>query len=121
MLNAEVTVNNEKVADVQELKQSLASKDGVEHIMCDREESGLDVEFSEAGAAFIVWTDMEQEEVYYFDNGSGNVNSVELLINACPEERMMCYDFEIIKDIIFYYCETGERNPKYNWIKDAME
>ena len=63
---------------------------------------------------------LDTEEVYYFDNGSGNMESVPLLINFCPEERMMCYEFEVVKDIIQYFIETGERNPKYSWIADEM-
>ena len=29
------------------------------------------------------------EEIYYFDNGSGKTESVPLRINICPEERMI--------------------------------
>ncbi len=54
------------------------------------------------------------------NNGSGNMDSVSLLINVCPEERMMCYDLNILKDIVAYFCETGLRNPKYNWMEEGF-
>ena len=81
----------------------------------------LHIEFSEEGDAFIGWIDNYNEEFFYFDNGSGNTESVDLIINVCPEERMMCYDSNVLKEIVLYFCETGERNPNYNWIEDPME
>ena len=81
----------------------------------------LYIEFSEEGNAFVGWIDMCNEENYYFDNGSCNTESVDLIVNVCPEERMMCYDSNILKDIVRYFCETGLRNPKYNWIEDPLE
>ena len=47
--------------------------------------------------------------------------TMTMMINCCPEERMMCYDQEILKEIVYYFCETGERNPRYNWIEDMFE
>ena len=81
----------------------------------------LHIEFSEEGDAFIGWIDNYNEEYYYFDNGSGNTESVDLLVNVCPEERMMCYDSDVLKKIVLYFCETGLRNPDYDWIEDSLE
>ena len=115
MFHSNLTVNGEKVSNEKELEDFLNS----EHFTCEIEDYALEVEFSEGRAAFIGWLNSD-EEVYYFDNGSGNDEPVDLLINVCPEERMMCYDADVIKDIVYYFCETGQRNPKYNWIEDEM-
>lgn len=54
----------------------------------------------------------------HFDNGSGNKKPVDLIVDVCPEERMMCYEDKAIRDIVFYFCETGKRDPRYGWIED---
>ena len=90
-----------------------------DHFSCDIDDYCLEVEFSSDGNAFIGWLNGD-EEIYYFDNGSGNTDSVPLRINICPEERMMCYDRDVLKDIVKYFCEFGLRNPKYNWIRDEF-
>ena len=115
MLHSNLKINGKKYQNEKELEKFFAS----EHFTCEIGYNALEVEYSEEGAAFIGWIGNE-EEVYYFDNGSGNVEPVDLVINVCPEERMMCYDDVVIKDIVFYFCETGERNPKYNWIEDDI-
>ncbi len=105
---------------------AVESKEGLEpfflrkRFACCVGDNALEVEFSESRAAFIGWILDDGEEIYYFDNGSGNKEAVDLLINCCPEERMMCYDPDVIRDIVYYFCETGERNPKYNWIEDTF-
>lgn len=115
MLHSELTVNGQKISNEKELESFFE----LDRFSCEIEDAALEVEYSEDRAAFIGWINGD-EEVFYFDNGGGNDEPVEQLINFCPEERMMCYDTETIKDIIFYFCETGERNPKYNWIEDEM-
>ena len=50
----------------------------------------------------------------------GHKKPVDLLINVCPEERMMCYKLESIVDIVMYFCETGARDPMYDWIKEEF-
>ena len=55
-----------------------------------------------------------------YDNESGNTDPVALKINMCPEERMMCYDRNILKEIVLYFCEFGLRHPEYNWIQDEL-
>lgn len=115
MLHPDLMVNGKKISNEKELESFFNS----EHFTCEIEDVALEVEYSEERAAFIGWVNGD-EEIFYFDNGSGNDEPVDLLINVCPEERMMCYDAEAIKDIIYYFCETGERNPKYSWIQDEF-
>ena len=45
---------------------------------------------------------------------------VELKVNVCPEERMMCYDAEGLKKIVFYFCETGEMNLNITGLKISL-
>lgn len=116
MINSELNVNGNKISDFQELEKFFAS----EHFTCEIGDCALEVEYSKERAAFIGWLNGD-EEVFYYNNGSGNDKPVDLIINVCPEERMMCYDAEVIKDIVYYFCETGERNPKYDWIEDGVE
>ena len=111
------TVDRENAPGVEEIMDAL-NDDIVEQIFDDY---SLYIEFSEEGNAFVGWINSYDEENYYFDNGSGNTEMVELKVNVCPEERMMCYDAEALKEIVLYFCETGEMNPKYNWIEDQFE
>ncbi|MCI8945640.1 MAG: hypothetical protein HFI91_01080 [Lachnospiraceae bacterium] len=92
-----------------------------DHVCFDVGDNAMEIEFSPEGAAFIGWIDTYNDSIFYYDNGSGNREVVDLMINCCPEERMMCYDQEILKEIVYYFCETGERNPRYNWIEDMFE
>lgn len=78
----------------------------------------LTVEFDKNRAAFIGWYDECNDEFYYPDNGSGNTEPVDLLVNVCPEERFMCYDMANIQAIVAHFCETGQRNPDYTWVLD---
>ena len=112
-----LTINRKPVSNEEQL-MALLDDDIVELEIGDH---CLHVEFSEDGHAFIGWIDMYNDENYYFDNGSGNTESVDLKVNVCPEERMMCYDQNVLKEIVQYFCETGLRNPKYNWIEDTFE
>jgi len=115
--NENLTINRKPVSNEEQL-MALLDDDIVELEIGDH---CLHVEFSEDGHAFIGWIDMYNDENYYFDNGSGNTESVDLKVNVCPEERMMCYDQNVLKEIVQYFCETGLRNPKYNWIEDTFE
>ncbi|MBP5529452.1 MAG: hypothetical protein J6X80_05315 [Lachnospiraceae bacterium] len=110
-------IDSENAPSVEEIMAKLNS-DIVDY---EFDDYCLHIEFSEEGNAFVGWINTYNEENYYFDNGSGNTEMVELKVNCCPEERMMCYDPEALKEIVLYFCETGERNPKYNWIEDPME
>ena len=111
------TVDRENVPGVEEIMDAL-NDDIVEYIFDDY---SLYIEFSEEGNAFVGWINSYDDENYYFDNGSGNTEMVELKVNVCPEERMMCYDAEALKEIVLYFCETDEMNPKYNWIEEQDE
>ena len=95
---------------------------GLESEICsieiDCDNFSLSVEFDKHRAAFIGWYDESNDEFYYPDNGSGNTETVDLLVNVCPEERFMCYDMADIKAIAAYFCETGGRNPHYTWALD---
>ena len=79
----------------------------------------MEVEFSEEGAAYITLTNEITGTVYSLDSGSGGEEPVELLINVCPAEKMMCYDKEVISDIVMHFCATGEKNPKYTWEENS--
>ena len=115
--NEDLTINRKPVSNEEQL-MSLLDDDIVELEIGDH---CLHVEFSEEGHAFIGWIDTYNDENYYFDNGSGNTESVDLIVNVCPQERMMCYDQNVLKEIVLYFCETGLRNPKFNWIEDTFE
>lgn len=116
MLHKDMRVDGKKLPNEEGLEKILQSA----HFTCEIGELVLEVEFSEARSAFIGWLSGE-EDIFYYDNGSGDKEPAELLINVCPEGRMMCHDAEIIRDIVYYFCETGERNPKYQWIEDEFE
>ncbi|MCI8650634.1 MAG: hypothetical protein HFG20_11030 [Anaerotruncus sp.] len=117
MFHPDLLVDGYAITDPKKLKPFFQK----EHFCCRiGEEFALDVEFSKERAAFFGWFHWD-EEIYYFDNGSGNRKVVDLLINCCPQERLMCYDPEVIQNIVVYFCETGQRNPAYNWIADDFD
>lgn len=94
----------------------------IEHFMCDIEGEeanvSLDVEFSPARDAFIGWVDEYNESVWYYDNGSGETEPVDLLVNGCPQARLMCRSRSDTAAIITHFCETGERWPGCKWVPD---
>lgn len=116
MIHPNLKVNGKKVSGEKEIEDLFNS----EHFSCEIGDNSLEVEYSKSRAAFIGWISGD-EEVFYYDNGSGNEEPVDLIINVCPEERMICYDPDIIKDIVCCFCKTGERNPKYKWIEETFE
>ena len=65
MLHAEVNINGKNLTDESELEAALAHKDNLIHIICNKEEKGLDIEFSEKRDAFIGWTDLDTPKVVY--------------------------------------------------------
>lgn len=83
-----------------------------------RGDFSLSIEFAKNRSAFIGWYDECNDEFYYPDNGSGNTEPVDLLVNVCPEERFLCYEMADIKAIVAHFCETGERSPHYTWVLD---
>lgn len=115
MINKNLMINGQRITKEADII-AFFKKD---HFSCSIDDYCLEIEFSPDGNAFIGWLNGD-EEVYYFDNGSGNTVSVPLRINICPEERMMCYDRDVLKDIVMYFCKTGLRDPKYNWIPDEF-
>ena len=115
MINPNQTINGNAITEEKEIEAYFS----MDQFSCAVDDYWLEVEFSEERGAFIGWGNPD-EEIFYFDNGSGNTDSVDLIINVCPEERMMCYDPDVIKDIVNYFCETGLRNPNYNWIEDTF-
>ena len=66
----------------------------------------LKISFSADRAAFIRYIDWEGI-TYYYDNGSGKCEPVDLIVDRCPEEWMMCYDQQVIRRIVYYFCGTG--------------
>ena len=116
MINENLTINGEAVSSEEDIL-SFFDEDTFE---CVIDDYSLNVEFSSDGNAFIVWCDSYNDEVSYYDNGSGSSENVDLIINVCPEERMMCYDFDVLKDIVLYFCETGMCNPDYDWIEETF-
>ena len=116
MINENLTINGKPVSSEEEILSFFDET----IFECEIDDYSLNVEFSKEGDAFIVWVNSYDDEIYYFDNGSGNTESVDLMINVCPEERMMCYDMEILKDIVLYFCETGMNSPDYDWTEDTF-
>lgn len=114
MLHPELNVEGKEISNEKELESFFTA----EHFTCEIGDNALEIEYSENRAAFIGWIDTYHDDIFYFNNGSGNDEPVDLMINVCPEERMMCYDSKVIRDIVYYFCETGRRHPKYNWIED---
>lgn len=114
MLHPDLKVNGKNVKDENEFDELLKS----DHLTCEICDTSLEVEFSKDRAAFIGWINEYDGEVFYFDNGSGNDEPVDLIINICPEERMMCYDPNAVKKIVYCFCQTGERCSEYSWIQE---
>lgn len=115
MINNNLIINGQIITKEEDIT-AFFQKD---HFSCNINDYCLEVEFSPYGNAFIGWLNGD-EEICYFDNGSGNNDSVALRINICPEERMMCYDSTALNEIVLYFCESGQRNPKYHWIQDEL-
>ena len=84
----------------------------------DYDDNSLSVEFDKQRDAFIGWYNVFEDEFYFLDNGSGGTECVDLLVNVCPEERMMCYAMDDIKAIVSHFCETGQLHPAFTWILD---
>lgn len=103
-----------------DLRELLHVPEKLMNITCSTEVAAMEIEFSETGAAFIGVVNETTGTVYYFDNGSGGEEPVELLINICPAEKMMCYDKDTITDIIMHFCATGEKSSKYSWIEEEV-
>ena len=103
-----------------DIRMLLAEPENLMRLTCSSEIADLEAEFAPDGAAFIGVVNELTGEIHYFDNGSGSEESVELMINVCPAEKMMCYDKEQAADIILHFCNTGEVHPKYNWIKEEV-
>lgn len=118
MQGAVININGKEIESREELENMLYATGSLEHIVCSKNDKALDIEFAESGSAFIGWIDEYDDDVFYFDNGGDDVNPVALKINICPQGRMMCHDIAAVKEIIDYFCEAGERHPKYNWIED---
>ena len=115
MVNQNLKINGQSISKEEDITAFFQE----DHFSCEIDEYCLEVEFSPDGNAFIGWLNGD-EEIYYYDNGSGSTDPVALKINICPEERMMCYDRDILKEIVLYFCESGLRHPKYNWIQDEL-
>ncbi len=77
----------------------------------------MEVEFGEKGC-FMVFSEQDGEVIRYFDNGSGNHGVVDLLINCCPEERLMCYSKETLMQVIETFLKTGRQDGRFHWIDD---
>ena len=115
MIHKDLEINGQKITKEDEIPAFFAEK----RFTCCIHDYVLEVEFSADRHAFIGWLNGD-EEVCYFDNGSGQTDSVELLINICPEARMMCRDPDVLKEIVLYFCETGQRSPRFQWIRDTV-
>ena len=103
-----------------DLRELLQTPENLMNMTCSTEVSSMEVEFSDEGAAFIGVVNELTDTAYYYDNGSGGDKPVELLINVCPAEKMMCYDKDTITDIIMHFCATGEKSSKYKWITEEL-
>ena len=103
-----------------DIRMLLSEPEKLMRVSCGTEVAGLEAEFDPNGAAFIGVVNEINGTAHYFDNGSGNEEPVELMINVCPAEKMMCYDKEAAADIIMHFCNTGNLHPKYNWIEEEI-
>ena len=103
-----------------DIRMLLMEPQNLMRVSCGTEIAGLEAEFDPDGAAFIGVVDEVSGKAHYFDNGSGNEEPVELMINVCPAEKMMCYDKEAAADIIMHFCNTGNLHPGYKWIEEEI-
>lgn len=72
----------------------------------------LSVEYSKKGrSAMICWMN-GYEETFYFINENKNGEYLS------PLERLDCDNEKIIRDIVLYFCRTGQRHDKYSWIAE---
>lgn len=108
-IDADLMIEGKKVTNENELNDFFNAE---HHFNCRIGERILSVEYSPKDrSAIICWANGFEETFYFI---SENKND-ELLR---PLERLGCYDEAIIKDIVLYFCETGERNLKYCWIAE---
>lgn len=103
-----------------DIRMLLKEPENLMRVSCVTDDAGLEAEFDMDGAAFIGMVNEAAGKAYYFDNGSGNEEPVDLMENVCPAEKMMCYDKEAAADIIIHFCSTGELHPEYNWIEEEI-
>ena len=103
-----------------DIRMLLAEPEKLMRVACSTEIAGLEAEFDPNGAAFIGIVNDASGKAHYFDNGSGSEEPVELMINTCPAEKMMCYDKEMAADIIMHFCNTGNLYPKCEWVEEEV-
>lgn len=77
----------------------------------------LEMEFGKQRECFIGFI-YDEETIYYFDNGSGNQEPRDLIVNVCPQERMLCYSMDDILTIVNHFFRTGVKDKQYQWIAD---
>lgn len=115
-------LHNPNGIDRHKLDALLQQLDEMIYIGCDIDASdealGLEAEFSTGHAAFFGWCDHLIDEIWYYNNGSEDLEPVDLIINGCPQARLLRRAPEEIAAIITHFCETGERWPGCNWICD---
>ena len=103
-----------------DIRMLLMEPENLMRMTCNSEIAALEAEFDPNGAVFIGVVNEISGVIHYFDNGSGNEEPVELMINVCPAEKMMCYDKDAAADIILHFCNTGELHPKFKWIVEEV-
>ncbi len=117
MLHPDLIVNDKKITTLQQLEPFFSA----DRMSCEVGECALELEFSPERGAFIAWFGEDEEDIWYFDNGSGQQQPVDLTINVCPKAWMMCYPAEDIWAVVEYFCETGKRHPGYGWVPETFE
>lgn len=104
-----------EISDSREIDKLLEA----DHCRFITKNDVLEVWFSADRAAFIKYT--YSDMVFYYDNGSGDREPVELIAGYCPEGRMICYDSRTIRNIVYNFCGGSGRRSRYNkWIREFI-
>ena len=115
-----------QIANGSDLRDTLPS--GARRLTCTADSSTLEIQYFPTGTAMIGWVDTTMGLIYYYINNYENWCTAKRIdsyqkqngkhTDICPEKEMFCQSKETLRDILFYFYETGERYQKYHWIED---
>lgn len=113
MFHADLTIETDliikKITNEDQLNQFFYEED---YFNCRIGEFILSVEYSKKDrSAMICWMNGYEETSYFI-----NENKKDECLS--PLERLGCDDKKIIRDIVLYFCRTGQRHDKYSWIAE---
>lgn len=101
---------------------------GARCLTCTAGSSTLEIQYFSEGAALIGWTDSSMGVIYFYINNYNNWCAAKQILSyktqngqhtdICPEKEMFCQSPKTLRDILFYFYETAERHPAYQWIED---